>query len=251
MPPIRQCVILAGGMATRLGEVAAQIPKPALDVCGRPFIGWVLEQMAGFGLIDFLLLAGHQADAMYAAAVRTAAALPYPINVACSVEPYRAGTGGALFHAKAHLDDNFLLCNGDSIFDCNLESAINAFQRDRPETTCRLIAREIEGNTRYGALKLEGDTVVGFEAAPKVRERKPAIVNAGIYLMRRCLAEESMPIHSLEYDLLPNLAAKRGLKASVETGWFIDIGVPDDLTRARDSVTMLRSRRATKPSPRS
>ena len=48
------------------------------------------------------------------------ALLPRAVRIIVSEEPVRAGTGGAVFHARERLDERFLLCNGDSLFDCNL-----------------------------------------------------------------------------------------------------------------------------------
>ena len=47
---IRQCVLLAGGMATRLGEIVREVPKPILDVGGRPFLYWLMREMQRFGV---------------------------------------------------------------------------------------------------------------------------------------------------------------------------------------------------------
>ena len=50
------------------------------------------------------------------------ALLPRAVRIIISAEPVRAGTGGAVFHARERLAERFLLCNGDSLFDCNLAS---------------------------------------------------------------------------------------------------------------------------------
>ena len=65
--PIRQCVILAGGLATRLGALSAETPKPVLPVGGWPFLAWLIRELSRFGIDDVVLLTGHLGDRLEAA----------------------------------------------------------------------------------------------------------------------------------------------------------------------------------------
>jgi D-glycero-D-manno-heptose 1,7-bisphosphate phosphatase len=62
------------------------------------------------------------------------------------------------------------------------------------------------------------------------------LINSGIYLMHRRVAERALPICSLERDLLPELITEGAVRGTVAAGWFIDIGIPADLCRARDEL---------------
>ena len=66
---VTQCVVLAGGLATRLGPLAAATPKPLLPCGDRPFLAWLLREFVRFGVTEFLLLTGHLSDTVAAAAV--------------------------------------------------------------------------------------------------------------------------------------------------------------------------------------
>ena len=61
---VRQCAVLAGGLATRLGPIAATVPKPLLPCGDRPFLGWLLREFVRFGVEEFVLLTGHLSEAM-------------------------------------------------------------------------------------------------------------------------------------------------------------------------------------------
>ena len=75
----------------------------------------------------------------------------------------RAGTGGALLHARNLLDRRFLLCNGDSLFDCNMARLLcDGFSGE----TARMLLRHVNDASRYGVVTLEGDRVTAFSERP-------------------------------------------------------------------------------------
>ena len=158
-------------------------------------------------------------------------ALPRAIRVAVSEEPVRAGTGGALYHARDQLQDRFLLCNGDSILDFNYARLLaDALAQPGP----RIVLRQVADTDRYGVVTLDGSTVTAFR--PQAGEPGPGLVNAGIYLMDHSIRPLLAPSCSLEADILPVLAATGRLHATVADGFFIDIGVPADLARAQTLI---------------
>jgi NDP-sugar pyrophosphorylase family protein len=108
---IRQCAVLVGGLGTRLGALTAGTPKPLLPCGDRPFLGWLLREFIRFGVEEFVVLTGYLSEQVEARMQELAALLPRQARLIISREPKRAGTGGAVFHAREHLDERFLLCN--------------------------------------------------------------------------------------------------------------------------------------------
>src|SRR5580698_7437087 len=123
---VPQCAVLVGGLGTRLGSLTETTPKPLLTRGGRPFLAWLLRELSSFGVTEFLLLTGHLSEAIEQAIPAIRAALPRRVSISVSREPVRAGTGGAIFHARDRLHERFLLCNGDSLFDANLAALLAA-----------------------------------------------------------------------------------------------------------------------------
>jgi D-glycero-D-manno-heptose 1,7-bisphosphate phosphatase len=239
---IRQCVLLAGGMATRLGEIVREVPKPILDVGGRPFLYWLMREMQRFGVEEFVILTGHLSAEVQSAVEIAADALPKQTKLVFSEEPIRAGTAGALRHALPKLDDRFLLCNGDSLFDTNLAHLLADFAKDGPEVLARLMLRDLDDASRYGAVESDGGRITAFAGRPP--EPRPGTINAGIYAMDKRLAAICPEIGSLEHDVLPKLAAAGQLTGTHGRGFFIDIGVPDDLALARRELPAILNRPA-------
>jgi len=239
--PIDQCAILVGGLGKRLGDLARSCPKPMLEVASLPFIFYLLWQMAGFGFRHFLLLAGHMAQVIkdYFSQAHIDG-LPENIVVEILVEPEPLGTAGALRAATDRLDDRFLLCNGDSFFQCDISQLARPFQA--PGTWGRLALTRATARGRFGTVLVEGSKITGFREKAEV-ESPPGIqgsefMNMGLYLLHRDILQ-AIPKGpcSLETEIFPDLARQGRLEAQIfETAFFIDIGVPADYARAQTAL---------------
>lgn len=243
---IRQCAVLVGGLGTRLGAATATTPKPLLTVGGRPFLAWLLREVARYGITDVLLLIGHLSEVLQASLQDLRERLPRAMALAVSEEPVRAGTGGALHHAREHLHDSFLLLNGDSLFDCDLAPLLVP----EPGVMGRLALRRLADASRYGVAELDGDRVTAFRERPAPGANRdgsaganaerfaglPGLINGGVYRLDRRVVDRTAPVCSLERDVLPGLARDGLLRGTESAGWFIDIGVPPDLERAQSEL---------------
>ncbi|MBR0987227.1 HAD-IIIA family hydrolase [Bradyrhizobium liaoningense] len=221
---LRQAAILVGGLGTRLGERTKLVPKPMLDVGGRPFLDTLIDELVRFGVFDeILLLAGHKAEIVE---THYAAALRGRTRIVVSRETAPLGTGGALVHARDLLHDRFLLLNGDSLFDFNLLDLIARAHDGR----VHMALRDGVVGDRYGRVVLDGDMVRDF-IAPGAGATGP--VNAGIYVIDKSVLDgiATLPA-SLEQEIFPGLAKSGALRGTAYRGYFIDIGIPDDFARA-------------------
>ncbi len=222
-----QAVILVGGRGRRLGPLTETCPKPLIEVAGRPFLDHLLDRVTAAGLGRIVLLAGHRGDRIvdrYDGTRRAGA------EIGVVVEPAPLGTAGALRFAADRLETTFLMLNGDSLFDCGLAE----FVAERPDGDWLgwLALRHLPDTGRAGVVDLDGARITAFRerGAPGVA----GLSNAGIYLLRRdILTRVPQGPASLEREVFPALAAAGRLRGQCREGYFIDIGVPEDLTRAR------------------
>jgi D-glycero-D-manno-heptose 1,7-bisphosphate phosphatase len=230
---LRQCAILAGGKAT-----------PILRVAGRPFIAWLMREMLRFGVNEFLILTGHLSDEVQNAVIDAADSLPKRVKLAFSEEPARAGTGGALVHARPQLHERFLLCHGRSLFDCNLGALLGAFAADPPDVLARLVVRKAPDAAHFGQITLDGDRVTEVGEHPDAAAALHGIIPSGIAALDRRALDLLSPTSSIEHDLLPHLAARGALRATLAHGWFADIAIPADLAHARRELASCMDRPA-------
>ncbi len=222
-----QAVFLVGGRGTRLGDLTKTTPKPLLTVAGRPFLDHLLDRAARAGADEILLVAGYLGSTVQARYHGTSWA-GVPIRVLIEANP--AGTAGALRIAAPHLADAFLLANGDSLFELPLRAFMTEPSAGAP--LARLALRRVPDVGRYGTVELSADGRI--TAFVEKSGAGPGLVNGGVYRIDRRLVGRIPPSGScsLERDVFPRLVTERLIEGGVFDGFFIDIGVPDDLARA-------------------
>ncbi len=228
-----QCVILVGGLGTRLGALTASVPKPMLPVAGVPFLDRLVENVVRFGFDDILLLAGYRGDVVQ----RYFSTYHHRSRVRVLVEQQPLGTGGAIRAAAADLARNFLLLNGDTWFDFNLlDLAIGR------HAGMRMALRLVPDASRFDVVDLEAG---GRIAAMRTRSHvhAPGLINGGAYWVDRDTLLGVIPranASSLEREALSALAAVGMLDGRVYEGAFVDIGIPSDLLRAQTQFPVRR-----------
>ena len=230
MPAIQQAAILCGGLGTRLGALTAAMPKPLLPVGERPFLDILLEALGQAGVRRMLLLAGFMAERIADYGAATPVKPRFGLSIEVATEPYPAGTGGALWHARDGLDEAFYLLNGDSWFDIPVQS-LGEWLLGDPSAIGVVALREVADASRYGSVRMEGDRIAEFAERPA--QPGPGSISGGVYAFRRSLLDHLRERCSLERDVLPLLAGNGQLHGLAFDGYFIDIGVPEDLARAR------------------
>lgn len=229
--PPRQAVFLVGGLGTRLGELTRATPKPLVEVAGRPFLDWLVDEVLRQGVREVVLLSGYRAAQIEAAMARLAS---QGISLIHSVEPEPLGTAGALVHARAHLADEFLLLNGDSLFRIDLADLARPGD---PTAVTRLSLRREADAARYGSVQLDGERVTGFSEKQTAQTPTPGLINGGVYWMRREAIDALPPGPcSLERDVLPFLVSAGRVEGRIYDAPFIDIGVPESLALAQTYV---------------
>ena len=238
---IRQAAILCGGLGSRLGALTADTPKPLLPVDGNPFLDVLLFELARHGVTRVLLLAGHAAQRIADYAWSTPLKARFGLEIEVSIEPQRAGTGGAVWHARDRLDNRFFLLNGDSWFDINLLELAGRVI-DEPSATGAIAVRPLPDASRYGVVEIDGGRLIGFRDRPD--RPGSGLISGGVYVFRSSLAEWLEPRCSLEEDVFPSVARAGKLLAAPFEDYFVDIGVPEAFARAQHEVPDRRRRPA-------
>ena len=125
--PAPQAVILCGGYGTRLASLLGDLPKPMIDVCGKPFLEHQVLWLAKHGVQKFLLLASYRAEKI-TAHFQSARLKALGLTIDFCLEQTPLGTGGALLQAKGQIEDRFFLINGDSFLETPSTDFTRAWQ---------------------------------------------------------------------------------------------------------------------------
>jgi D-glycero-alpha-D-manno-heptose 1-phosphate guanylyltransferase len=217
-----KAVILAGGLGTRLQSVISDLPKPMAPVGGKPFLEYLIAQLASWGIRDIILSVGYKADLIeshFGDGKRCGVKIRY------SREEEPLGTGGALKKAMLVLDaNNVLVLNGDSFTDLELDDFNRFHQSHNGIVSMALVG--LSDTSRYGKVELGPyGTVSAFR---EKEDRGPGLINSGYYLVRKgILSFMRNDSFSLEREIFP-LLMPTSLHGKVYHSFFVDIGTPED-----------------------
>lgn len=228
---IKEAIILAGGLGTRLKSALPDLPKCMAPVDGRPFLFYVINYLRSQGIEKFIFSLGfkHQVIEAYLNAEFAT------LNFECLIEKEPLGTGGAILAScyKAS-EQTVLVVNGDTIFKIDIVKAFIAHSKHR--SYCTLVLKPMENFDRYGVVELnEDDSIMNFK---EKQFYKNGLINGGAYILNteQFLAEELPSKFSFEKDYLEKFFETGKIYGSVQDEYFIDIGIPEDYLRVQHEV---------------
>jgi len=218
-----QAILLAGGLGTRLRDVVDDRPKPMALIDGRPFMEYVVHELAKCDIREIVFAVGYK-GAMIEEYFGDGS--KFGISVHYAYEEELLGTAGAIKNAARFItDDTFFVLNADTFYQIDYSRLIQ-IKADK-HLDMALVLREVPDVSRYGMAVLEDGRLINFNE--KTTIAKPGTINGGIYLLSRELLDMiPMGKVSLENQMIPQwLTEDRALGGIVNDGYFVDIGIPE------------------------
>jgi NDP-sugar pyrophosphorylase family protein len=222
-----QAIILAGGKGTRLFPYTVSIPKPLIPIGDTPIIEIVLRQLSHFGFRNITLALGYMADMMQAFVGNGS---KYGVSIQTSLETKPLGTIAPL-KLMSHLEENFLVMNGDLLTDINYKDLYDRHMALGGKATVATYTKKTK--LQLGVLDADKDgRIVGFREKP-VLENK---VSMGVYMFNRSIvdyipADTYFGFDSLMYALIDK--KDTAFSYPFDGRWF-DIGMHEDLVTASE-----------------
>ena len=217
-------MILCGGRGTRLQERTRSIPKPMVEIGGRPILWHVIQIYVAQGFRRFLLLTGYRGDQVS----QFVAAQPWPedVEIRCLDTGADSPTGGRVHRAAAELDgQDFCLTYADGVADVDLDALLAFHAGHDAPVTMTVVRPELP----FGVAQLAADgTVTAFDEKP----RSERWVNGGFFCLRPTVLELLDDDSVFERDPLQRLAAAGGLRAFRHEGFW------DCLDTYKDAVVL-------------
>ncbi|HWE83991.1 MAG TPA: nucleotidyltransferase family protein [Terracidiphilus sp.] len=225
-----EAIILAGGLGTRLQSRLIDLPKAMAPVAGRPFLQILLDRLVDAGCNRVILCVGHLRQVI----VNSFGVSYRGVPISYAIEESPLGTGGAIrLGLEKGTEDSLLVLNGDTFLQVDFAQLCRAHETAlRPLT---MAITPVDNVSRYGGVIFEQGCVAGFAEKGGAG---PGWINAGTYVISRAFPwPEDLPDRfSFESDVLaPHLATLRPA-AFLCRGYFLDIGVPEDLDRAQTEL---------------
>lgn len=125
-------VIMAGGKGTRIAQVNATVPKPMIPIEGKPILEYQIETLKKQGYTDIILIVGHMGNVIQKYFGDGSA---FGVQISYIVEEQPLGTAGALYFLKDEIQNDFLLLNGDIIFDVDIQKFLEYHCNQRTVAT--------------------------------------------------------------------------------------------------------------------
>ena len=211
MKPI--VVILCGGRGTRLQEHSTALPKPLIEVGGRPIVWHVINMYLAHGFRRFLLLTGYRSAQVEAFA--SGEAWPAGASVTCLDTGADTPTGERLRQAAPTLAEHELFClaYADGVADIDLAGLLKHHRGHAAAATMAVVQPRLP----FGVARLDGDGAVrGFTEKP----RSELWVNAGFFCFERAALDALETGSTLEREPLERLAAAGQLRAFQHAGFW-------------------------------
>jgi D-glycero-alpha-D-manno-heptose 1-phosphate guanylyltransferase len=232
----REIIILAGGLGTRLSSTH-QGPKCLAKIDDRPFLFFLINYYRGQGLQKFIFSLGYGHAEVEAYLQASFPDLDYEMII----EEEQLDTGGAIAVAmKAVQENTVLVVNGDTYFRISLSPMAGFHHMCGAE--CSIALKEIDNTERYGSVKLNTDYSVETFTEKGIRDT--GFINGGAYLLnKRLFLSHEFPVKfSFEKDYLQQYIKRARIFGVKQNGYFIDIGIPEDLERAQQEMPAYESK---------
>jgi D-glycero-alpha-D-manno-heptose 1-phosphate guanylyltransferase len=233
-----EAIVLAGGFGTRLAGRIEGIPKPMAPVAGRPFLEILLAQLARAGCTRAVLSVGH----LHTVIQNHFGASFGDIQLDYAVEDAPLGTGGAIRLAlRQASEDAVLVLNGDTFLDADFTAMLRFHASAGAAVTLAVV--HTDDVARYGGVTVKDHRIVRFEekgctGPDPTPGPTPGWISAGAYCLSRDIEWPSALTgkFSIERDFfMPEIARLRPAAYEV-AGFFLDIGIPEDLDRAQTEL---------------
>lgn len=160
------CIVLAGGLGTRLRGVINDLPKPMAMINGKPFLHYVLLYLTQQKIKKAILSVGYKANVIEA----YFGDKYLDVEIAYSKEEEPLGTGGGIKKAFELVNDSAFVLNGDTFFDIDLNSLREFHLQNEADISVAL--KPLKNFDRYGTVQLEENRIVNFEEKKFLTEGK-------------------------------------------------------------------------------
>jgi glucose-1-phosphate cytidylyltransferase len=204
--------ILCGGRGTRLQEHTQSIPKPLVEIGGRPILWHVMQIYLAQGFRRFVLLTGYKAEMIEAFAQETE--WPLQTDVTCLDTGLETQTGGRIHRAAPLLaTERFCATYADGVADVDLAALLAAHDAGGASATMTVVQPELQ----FGVCDLNGDGVIrGFVEKP----RSEHWINGGFFCFEPAVFDVLRDDSVLERDPLASLATAGQLRAFQHAGFW-------------------------------
>ena len=166
-------ILLAGGLGTRLSEYTGAIPKPMVQIGGKPILWHIMNLYARYNHKDFIVALGYKGEIIK----EYFSNIPEKWNINLIDTGQKTMTGGRVKRLQKLVgDETCMFTYGDGLADINLDSLL-AFHKSHGKL---ITVSAVRPPARFGAIKLRGDQVTSFKEKSHLEE---GWINGGFFVI--------------------------------------------------------------------
>ena len=209
-------VILAGGKGTRIKKYLHNKPKPMVKFNEIYFLQYLINIFSKYPINKIFILVGYKSDIIFKNFHNKTFNFT---KVVCVKEKKLMGTGGALLSLKKKKIKDFILINGDTVFDIDLADFIKSFKKKKLGSVALAPNSKNMNNYKLNNLEIKNNILC--------YKKNSKLMNGGVYFFKRRILNliPNKPC-SLEEDVFPNIIKKKLLTGKIYKNFFLDIGTP-------------------------
>lgn len=232
-------VIQAGGKGTRLSSVTGDLlPKPMVDVLGKPLLQWQIESLHREGISRFIIIVGHLGDV-----IKNYFDDGKWLNVSIDyiLEQNLCGTAGSIYKVRSFVSDNdFLFVYADAMFDVDVRRMMDFHEKHHSAATLFLHPNNHPFDSDLVVLD-ENDKILGFDGKQNSRNYwYENLVNAGIFIFTPRVFEylREHEAADVERDLLTRMLENRESLYGYKSSEYVrDAGTVDRLKLVTEDLS--------------
>lgn len=235
-------VIMAGGKGTRISSVNSEVPKPMIPIINKPILEYQIEILKDQGFKDIIIVIGHLGKIIKdyfgdGSKISSVTGKSFGVNISYIEEKDPLGTAGALYLLKDKVKSDFLLLNGDIIFDIDIK---RFYEFHKKKNSLATIFTHPNDHPYDSGIILTGinDEVLEWLHKEDKREWYKNRVNAGIHILSNKILSRLTELKKLDLDrdILKELISKKKIYAYDSPEYVKDMGTPDRLAEVTEDI---------------
>lgn len=226
---------MAGGKGTRISSVTNQIPKSLIPINGQPVLEYQILKLKEYGIRDIILAIGHLGQKIIN---YFGDGCSLGVNIEYYFEDHPLGNAGALFKIQDKLSDDFILINGDLIFDIDFDRLLK-FHREKKSLATLVTHPNSHPFDSDVVLTNDNSCVTGWILK---NGQRPTYykneVNSGIHILSKTLFEHELhqEFVDLNKDILRPIVSGGRIFAYETSEYIKDMGTPERLKQVSDDL---------------
>lgn len=223
----KECIILAGGLGTRLQSVVNDVPKCMAPIAGQPFLAHIFDYLETQHFTHIILSLGYKSDVI----INWLKGQQRPFEVSYVIEEKALGTGGAIQYVFSKVKgESAVVMNGDTFFNIDNKKLFTFHSDQNADITLAL--KPMKDFDRYGSVEIDDNNrIIQFKEKQHLNE---GLINGGVYLINKNIFDKlNLPeVFSFEIEILESKTSDLKVYGIAFQNYFIDIGIPSDFNKA-------------------